>query len=124
VSDTTVWVTHSFVGWHHWPGAPAERRYLADPHRHRFGVRAEITVGHDDRDVEFHDLLDVVASACDFLGPRAVGKVGNHLGPMSCEMMARDVLAAIGARWPGRRVAVTVDEDGEAGATVVLPSTT
>jgi hypothetical protein len=112
--DRTVWVTHRFTGWHAWPGAPHGRKYLASPHRHVFHVRAEVEVEKDDREIEFHDLLDVVDDAC-----RAMG---SHLGSKSCEMIAAEIGFVILKHWPGRKVAVDVAEDGENGACVVLSS--
>ena len=107
---TRVWVTHTFAAAHHWPDAPAHRRYLASTHRHLFHVDAEVTVRHDDREVEFHDLQDVVAARCAALG--------TDLGAMSCEMVAAEVLAEVRRVYPGRSYKATVSEDGECGATV------
>jgi hypothetical protein len=105
-----VWVTHRFEGFHSWEGAPAGREYLAHPHRHLFHVRAEVDVDHGDREVEFHDLLDQVVDYCGGL----VGLLG------SCEAIAEVLAVELERRYPGRRVAVDVSEDGEAGATVTL----
>lgn len=113
---TTVWVTHSFVGFHRWAGATGTRGYLAHRHRHLFMVRAEVAVHHDDRDVEFHDLLDTVTACCAGLGD--TGPSGRELGSMSCEMVAHAVFDAIEKTWPGRATRVEISEDGEVGATV------
>jgi hypothetical protein len=110
LTGTTIWVTTTFPGWHAWPGAPASRAYLATSHRHLFHVRVEAEVGHDDRELEFHDLLDRVNRA---LPP-------ERLGPQSCEMIARNIAAAVGDTWPGRVIRATVSEDGECGATVTI----
>lgn len=102
-----IFVTWSFEGFHRWPDAPPERAYLATLHRHLFQCQASVTVEHDDREVEFHDLLDVC---------RTVSTIeGEH---ESCEMIANRVHAAIDARYPGRSVTVSVSEDGECGAVV------
>lgn len=105
-----AWITVEFerVGFHCWPGATGERAYLADRHRHRFIVSVSLTVEHDDREVEFHDLLD-----------RAAGWwPGPELGRQSCEDIARRYIHRLAERYPGRRYSVTVSEDGEVSATV------
>lgn len=119
----TVWARTTFVGWHQWPDAPPHRNYLSTPHRHLFHVNASVEVRHDNREVEFHDLGDVVRAVIagypvtDQHGPGAVGHVVN-LGHRSCEMVARDIRARIQATWPHRFVIVSVSEDDECGATV------
>lgn len=106
-----VWATHRFQGMHAWTDAPPHRRYLADPHRHLFHVRVEVSVVHDSREIEFHDLLDLVASICDAMPHDALG---------SCEDIAHDIADEVQVRWPKRRVSADVSEDGENGATIVL----
>lgn len=107
----TVWVTHTFPAWHSWPGAPIGRSYLATDHRHLFHVRVELPVAHDDRDVEFHDLLDALTETCDAYR-------GIHVGGKSCEMLAREIGEALAGRLLLSTLLVSVSEDGEAGATV------
>ncbi len=104
--STIAWVTCQFEGWHAWPDAPEPRAYLASPHRHLFKVLVELEVFHDDREIEFHDLLDFVRSQLP----------GPDLGARSCEMMAKALGHSILARFPGRDVLVSVSEDGEVGA--------
>lgn len=100
--DTTV----RLVGFHHWPSATPNRRYLAAPHRHQFHITPTVAVGHDNRDVEFHDLRDVVISWWE-----------ENQGARSCEMMARDLIGHLEGL--GMTVVkVHVSEDGEDGATV------
>lgn len=67
-------------------------------------------VKHDNREVEFHDLLDFVRSRFP----------GCELGGQSCEMMAQ-ALGKETARRFGRAVEVSVCEDGEVGAMVLTP---
>lgn len=105
-------VRFTVEGWHHWPGATLQRSYLAHSHRHLFHVEVRLAVTHDDREVEFHDLLDYARTAC----PQ------GQLGAQSCEMIARQLCAAIRDRWPDRTVRVAVFEDGEVGAEVTVPS--
>lgn len=118
--STTAWVTHRFAAFHRWPDAPAGRNYLGVKHRHLFHVRAEVEVSHDDRDIEFHDLLDHVVKSCNALG--VVDLTGTrNLYAMSCEMIARHVAEYLRTTvYPGRAVRVEVSEDGECGARVEL----
>lgn len=119
VEQRTIFVTTGFVGFHYWPGAPASRSYLGQPHRHRFGVRVEVPVEHDDREMEFHDLLDSVRFQVIQMAPVNELTGVSHCGPMSCEMMAERLAQAL-REGLERDVSVTVDEDGECGATVEL----
>ena len=108
-----AWIAVRFraEGWHCWPGATRRRAYLAAKHRHLFHVALRIPVADDDREVEFHDLLD--QARADF----GTGDFGSA----SCEMLARS-LAQKTARRYGRACEVAVFEDGEVGAEVIEPS--
>lgn len=109
-----IYVNLTEPGWHYWPGAPDHRRYLSMSHRHLFEFRVSLTVHHDDRDVEFHDLIEVVRSAIEALsaGPRC------DFGPRSCEAIARELchFLVVEAELGGRQITVDVSEDGECGA--------
>ena len=107
-TSADIWVSYTFEGWHRWPDAPEHRDYLSNRHRHLFGVRATIQVEHDDREIEYHDLLDVCKAELS-----AVPESGQ-----SCEHMARHLATALTNLFPGRPIEVTVDEDGECGSTV------
>lgn len=48
------------TGYHKWPKAPNHRAYLRDLHRHDFIVIVEMAVGKINRQIELHDLRDVV----------------------------------------------------------------
>ncbi len=112
IRDTRIFVTWTAPGFHHWPGAPDERDYLGIRHRHLFHYRIELDVLHDERDIEFHDLLDI-------------GKTSTRdaeWNGMSCEAIARALLFIVEHHCPGRHASVTVSEDGECGATVRSPS--
>ena len=103
-----VWVKFDFEGWHRWPAAPPHRAYLAHRHRHLFKCAVAVEVDNDDREIEFHDLLDLCVESAP----------GHELGAQSCEMIARRLLNEITRRVGPRRVIVSVSEDGEVGATV------
>ena len=107
---STIFVRFQVPGFHHWPEPTSERAYLGQRHRHLFHVEVRMEVGHDDREVEFHDLLDFARAQFP----------GGELGGQSCEMMARQLGKEIARRF-GRAIEVTVSEDGEVGAVVVTP---
>ena len=111
-----IFVTFKVEGLHHWPGAPARRFYLRTPHRHQFGFRVETTVTHDDREIEFHDLRDQAMQMVRDVGPRYEFQMIDF-GARSCEHIARELGAALEREYE-RSFVVTVDEDGECGATV------
>ena len=108
-----IWVRFAVAGYHQWPEAPNHRSYLAMRHRHLFHVEARCQVDHDDREVEFHDLLD--QARADF--------PGGHLGRQSCEDMARDLATKLAAHYR-RPFEVSVSEDGEVGAVVSVDHAT
>lgn len=107
---TRIYVKLKREGWHSWPAAPDKRSYLRSQHRHQFHVKVSMDVFHDERDVEFHDLMDEVDEVLPLRGPQGTGD--------SCETMARIVCTVLAERYPGRRIEVDISEDGEAGAVV------
>lgn len=111
---TEIWVRFTVPGFHLWPAAPAPRNYLGHRHRHLFGFEVGLGVEQDDREIEFHDLLDAAREDVARLWP------GGEFGPRSCEAIARGLAEQIRQRWPGRLTAVSVSEDGECGARVTL----
>jgi hypothetical protein len=101
-----IWVKFTCVGYHRWPDAPPHRAYLALEHRHLFHVKVTTSVKHDDREIEFHDLLEAAKKYFD---------TGD--GTWSCERMAGCLSARL-ARDFDRSFRVDVSEDGECGAAV------
>ena len=114
---TTVWLTTSMIGFHAWPGAPEAVAYLRTPHRHRFGVRVEVSVRGSDREVEFHLLKREVHDLLPTAFEREADTGEYRFGSMSCEMISGEVFSAL-SRAGYLITSVTVDEDGECGATV------
>jgi hypothetical protein len=104
-------------GLHRWPDAVAPDAYLAHVHRHLFVITADITVFHNDREIEINaatrwlgDLLAGFAETPGADGP-------PDFGPQSCEHLARRATLAITERYgPHRHVRCTVLEDGILGA--------
>jgi len=110
----TIMVTFSEVGFHEWPEAPPETLYLASEHRHRFDFRVEARVQGDDREVEFHCLLQAIKLAMVHAFIR--DDAGYKFGMRSCEHIAVDLKARIAADFAIS--AIEVWEDGECGARV------
>lgn len=116
--STKVFCTLSFEGIHHYPEAPSEVSYLRDMHRHKFGVRVEMEVFNDDREVEFIMLKHRIGQyLTQLLSFDETSRLFN-LGAASCEQVAKATVHKL-LEWYGERdVVVTVDEDGENGAVV------
>lgn len=116
VMSRTITVRWTQPGYHRWPEAGGRRDYLSDRHRHLFHFEVSMAVGHNDREVEFHDLLDHARAWRDDLG--------SEFGRMSCEDIALEVGAHVAKAWC-RPMTVAVFEDGECGATVhMIPDPT
>jgi len=121
---TLACVRFTEPAFHNWQGAPKGKEYLGQRHRHLFHVEVCLEVLHDDREVEFHDLLSF--SRASFPGKVIQGirdaALGygpvREMGGLSCEMMARAVRTAVVGKWTGRTCIVSVYEDGEVGAEV------
>lgn len=117
--STQIWVTFSHPGFHCWPDAPQHRAYLRAPHRHKFIVRVETAVLHDDRELEFHDLLDFAKGefARGFTQEDAQGFDTSMA--RSCEHMAKELGSACVEKF-ARPFNISVSEDGECGAEVFI----
>lgn len=98
------------AGLHRWKDAPERRAYLRDLHRHCFHVSVRVKVDHDDRQVEFHDLLD----GCQAEFRRIVAEADGS----SCETMARRLLSYVYSVWGVEEARVSVAEDGEVAGIV------
>jgi len=108
---STIWVTFQKEGLHCYPDAPDEVEFLRDTHRHIFHFRVEMTVGHDDREVEFILLKRELESLYD--------DSVLELDFQSCEMIARTLLHYLVDKYGNERdYTITVSEDGENGATI------
>lgn len=110
MQTTKIEVRYRVEGWHHWPNAPTSRYYLASSHRHLFHVTASVDVTGHDREIEFHDFLDFCKGVFS----------GGQRGAQSCEMMAKELLDKITARYGNRAASVSIFEDGEVGAVVTF----
>ena len=118
---STVISTFRVIGFHAWPGAFDEVKYLAQVHRHEFSFRLEAVVNHDDRSIEFHDLGRKARATMEALFSR--NEFGEYVfNARSCEMIAKrlgEVL--ISQSFPIS--AVECWEDAENGARVTFEPT-
>ena len=103
----SVFCSLQFVAFHRWPDAPENVDYLRNTHRHVFKVAVTAEVQHDNRDIEFITLKEMVQ---DYVDRQFAGK---DLGRMSCEDIAHDILDHF-----SMLDKVSIAEDGENGATL------
>lgn len=109
---SSIFVTTDFVGYHMWEDAPAEVAYLASLHRHKFHVRLEVQVRHNDRELEYHTVLKGLAQ---FI----IELLDSWKWGWSCEDIAQRILSWVMKDYPDRDLyRVTVAEDGENGSTL------
>mgnify|MGYP004110112867 CR=1 FL=1 len=120
-SSKMIWVSFRKEGIHKYPAALEDPKlatgdeydvsFLGHPHRHIFHFKVWIEVFHDDRDIEFIQFK------------RWLEKMYNEgtlqLDYKSCEMISDDLFVQITKRYPGRRIAIDVSEDGENGSHAV-----
>jgi len=112
----TIIVKWSARGFHCWPDAKevteGRRDYLASRHRHLFYYKVSVEVGHGDREIEFHDLLDLA---------RSFTEQRTEHGSRSCEMLACEILDHLEEAlhtMNNRNRSCSVWEDNEVGATI------
>ncbi len=115
-----IWVTFRKEGLHKYPAALEDPKlatggaddvsFLGYIHRHIFHFKVAIEVFHDDRDIEFIQFKRWLE------GLYADGTL--QLDYKSCEMICDDLSRTINKKYPGRKIKLTVSEDGENGATI------
>jgi hypothetical protein len=110
-----VYCQTRFIGFHNWPEAPHEVKYLRDKHRHEFHVKATVKVDHSNRDVEFITLRKVLDY---YLRPLSDEQTDLNYRSMSCEMIADELIEHLKGK-DYNVYSVEVSEDGENGAIVV-----
>lgn len=107
--STQIWVRFQRKGFHHFPGAPDQVKYLESRHRHIFKFEVGIDVFHDDREIEFHMFQTELEELYN-----GTLEIDNK----SCEMLAQDICSYISSKYSGRNFYVDVSEDGECGARI------
>jgi len=121
-TESMIWVTFQKEGIHKYPAALTDPQlatgdkydvsFLGYPHRHMFHFKIEIEVFHDDRDIEFIQFKRWLEEL--------YGDGILQLDYKSCEMIAEELAETINARYPGRKMKITVSEDNENGATLTF----
>lgn len=107
-----VWSKVRLVGFHRWPTAHEKRSYLRERHRHEFQFKVFVKVGHNERDVEFHDLRDLVILWWNIKG--------EERGSDSCETMGSEVAQFLIQEHGLTVTRVEVSEDGYDGAVLTF----
>lgn len=109
--DRFIKVRTNYIGFHKYEKAPDKVAFLRNNHRHLFKVEAMIEVFHDDRELEFFLVQDLLnTEIVPYLGLRPLG---------SCEQQAEDIMwGLVNAYGTERYYEITVGEDGENEATV------
>lgn len=116
----SIWVTFQRAGFHRYPAAEWDPKlsdvsYLSHRHRHLFRFRVSIEVWHNDRELEFHQVLNF----CEKLFN--TGSI--DIDYKSVEMLADDLYLKLAARYGTQRaMEIEVSEDGECGCVIKYPS--
>jgi hypothetical protein len=119
-AERKIWVTFQKVGFHRYPAAGEDPRladvsYLANKHRHLFKFKVEIEIFHNDRELEFHQVLNYCESLYD---GQAI-----DIDFKSVEMLSDDLYVQLAAKYPGRNMKISVSEDGECGCVIEYNTT-
>jgi len=102
-----IWITTQFEGFHKYPRAPDEVKFLRNLHRHIFHIKIWLEVKHNNRDVEFIMFKRWVDKVIDeFI-------IDEH---MSCEMISDKLYGIMSKTYPKREIRIDVSEDGENGS--------
>lgn len=105
---TWIKVKWQFVGFHKYENAPNEVSFLKTKHRHLFKCSAQISVNHDDRELEFFIVQNYLKSV-----------YADNLCVGSCEMVAKQIIESLKFMYgENRSYKVEVSEDGENSAIV------
>ncbi len=107
-----IFVTTKKEGFHKYPDAPEGVEFLKFRHRHLFGVKVQLEVFHNERELEF---ILVKRDLEKYLDKRLSEDENN-----SCESIAESVYNYMKTRYDNdkRLVEVTIDEDGENGGII------
>ena len=110
-------VLGGFEGLHHWPEA---KNYLKHLHRHWFGITLWLEVKHDDREVEFYDLKDLLKGWIDQIPINRHNVICSQSQNFmevnwSCEMIADCIAEYCNDVFPGRQIKIEVTEDNLEG---------
>jgi hypothetical protein len=114
-----IYVNFQKVGFHRYPAAGTDPQlcsageydvsYLAARHRHLFKFNVQIEIFHNDRELEFHQVL----TYCESLFENTI-----EIDSKSVEMLADDLYLQLANKYPGRNMKIQVSEDGECGCLI------
>lgn len=115
VAPRWVWVKFQRAGFHRYPAAETDPtlsdvNYLGNRHRHLFKFMVQIEIFHNDRELEFHQVLNF----CESLFESKTIDIDFK----SVEMLADDLYLQIASKYPNRSVKINVSEDGECGCLI------
>jgi len=119
-ASRSIWVTFQRAGFHRYPAAEWDKQladvsYLSQRHRHLFQFRVGIQVWHNDRELEFHQVLNF----CESLFTTGALEIDYK----SVEMLADDLYLKLAGRYGTQRcMEITVSEDGECGCVIHYPA--
>jgi hypothetical protein len=114
-AERKIWITFQRAGFHRYPAANEDPKlsdvsYLGSRHRHLFKFRVEIEIFHNDRELEFHQVLNY----CESL----YKDNSLEIDYKSVEMLADDLYLQLANRYPDRFMVIEVSEDGECGCRI------
>jgi hypothetical protein len=117
MNQATRWIYVNFqrAGFHRYIAAEtdpalADVSYLGNRHRHMFKFNVQIQIFHNDRELEFHQVLNY----CESLFNTATIDIDYK----SVEMLADDLYVQLASKYPGRDMKISVSEDGECGCVI------
>jgi hypothetical protein len=106
--ESYIWITTQFEGFHSYPNAPNDVKFLRYQHRHIFKLKIYIEVFHNDREIEFFQFKKFIE---DFIKKNKL-KLNN----LSCESISDTIWAVIYNKYQEREIYIEVSEDGENGS--------
>lgn len=116
-----VFCRFRFVGFHNWPDAPEQDKYLRNEHRHEFHFEVRARVAHNNRDIEFCRMRE---DAENGIHDRYISTINHEnsydFGSYSCEKIAQELhdgMIALDEKYK-TIICIEVSEDGENGARV------
>lgn len=115
--DKNIYVKDQFWGFHAYKDAPDDVKFLQNNHQHLFKVEFGISVTHDDRELEFFQVLwQYEREIKPFVQIVSDGNLG------SCEMIAERILDGLINTYGEKRTYwCDVSEDGHVGAFLRWP---
>lgn len=115
VAKRWIYVTFQRAGFHRYIAAAtdpllADVQYLGHQHRHLFKFKVWVQVFHNDRELEFHQVLNYCESLFE---SRTI-----DIDYKSVEMLADDLYLRLAEKYPNRSMKIDVSEDGECGCCI------